>query len=378
MTFASIEPKQMGNYDVIVVGGGIAGVAAAVSSARNGLKTILMEKQINLGGLATVGLISWYEPLCDGKGQQMIFGIAEELIKLSYKHGFDSLDPKWGGTERSFTRRDRYATRYSPTIFALVLDEYVRESGAEILFDTYATYPVMEGNLCKGVITENIDGRCFYGAKIVIDATGDASIMHRAGVPCVMGKNYMTYVAHAFDKEGIEEFCQTGNMWKFRDWWNSGSNMIGEGQPEGVPPCEVDSAKTLTEFIRLGKSRMLEKIKQKDRYSYDLMMIPTMPQFRTIRRIIGDADFTAEDGKTYEDSIGRCGDFRPKGIGNHYQIPRAALYNSKFPNLLAAGRIISAPEGDGWEVARVIPTCALTGEAAGNTAKLWLDCGRVK
>jgi hypothetical protein len=154
--------------------------------------------------------------------------------------------------------------------------------------------------------------------------------------------------------------------------------MNGNGQPENMPPCEVTSAKTVTDFMIMGKSRMLEKIKSKDRYSYDLMMIPTMPQFRTIRRIIGDTDFTAEDGKTYEDSIGWCGDFRPKGIGNHYQIPRSSLYNSKFPNLLAAGRIISAPEGDGWEVARVIPTCALTGEAAGNTAKMWIDSGRVK
>ncbi len=371
-----ITPKNMGSYDVIVVGGGIAGVAAAVSAARNGLKTMLMEKQCNLGGLATVGLISWYEPLCDGKGEQMVFGIAEELIKLSFKHGFDSLAPQWGGTERSFMRRDRYATRYSPTIFALLLDEYVKENGVELLFDTYATYPVMEGNICKGVITENIDGRGFYAARVVIDATGDASIMDRAGVPCVMGKNYMTYVAHAFDKEGIEEFQQTGNMWKFRDWWNSGSDMNGNGQPENMPPCEVNSAKTVTDFMLMGKLRMLEKIKQKDRYSYDLMMIPTMPQFRTIRRIVGDTDFTAENGKTYEDSIGWTGDFRPKGIGNHYQIPRSALYNSNFPNLLAAGRIISAPEGDGWEVARVIPTCALTGEAAGNTAKMWIDSGR--
>ena len=79
------------SYDVVVVGGGIAGIAAAVSSARCGAKTLLIEKQINLGGLATVGLISWYEPLCDGKGKQMIYGIGEELIKLSIKYGFDNL-----------------------------------------------------------------------------------------------------------------------------------------------------------------------------------------------------------------------------------------------------------------------------------------------
>ena len=71
------------SYDVIVVGGGVAGVSAAVAASRKGAKTLIIEKQINLGGLATMGLISWYEPLCDGKGNQVIHGIAEELIKFA-------------------------------------------------------------------------------------------------------------------------------------------------------------------------------------------------------------------------------------------------------------------------------------------------------
>lgn len=100
------------------------------------------------------------------------------------------------------------------------------------------------------------------------------------------------------------------------------------------------------------------------------MTLPFMPQFRTIRRIIGKTDFNAIDGLEFENSIGNCGDFRPNGVGKHYQIPFSSLYNENFPNLLAAGRIISAPQGDGWEVARVIPTCALTGEAAGKAAAL--------
>ena len=100
---------EKSDYDVIVVGGGIAGIAAAVSASRNGLKTILLEKQINLGGLATGGLISWYEPLCDGLGNQIVTGIAQELIDLSVKYSFDSLEERWGGTEKSFPRRDRYA-----------------------------------------------------------------------------------------------------------------------------------------------------------------------------------------------------------------------------------------------------------------------------
>jgi flavin-dependent dehydrogenase len=71
-----IKTNQGKSYDVIVAGGGIAGVAAAVSAAREGRSVLLLEKQVNLGGLATGGLISWYEPLCDAQGHQVVFGIA--------------------------------------------------------------------------------------------------------------------------------------------------------------------------------------------------------------------------------------------------------------------------------------------------------------
>ena len=250
------------------------------------------------------------------------------------------------------------------------------ENGCAILFDTYATYPVMDGNICQGVIYENANGREFYKASVVIDCTGDASIMHRAGVPCVCGSNFMSYIVHEFDMEEAKKLVETGNMWAFRKWKNSGSDMNGKGQPEGMPLMKDITAEKETEFILTGKKRTLDRLKQRERYSYDVMSLPTMPQFRTIRRIVGDTDFTAENGKTYPDSIGKTGDFRAAYIGNIYEIPLSALYNSSFPNLICAGRIISAPEGDGWEVARVIPTCAMTGEAAGNAAAKYIRQGK--
>ena len=72
-----------GRYDVIVVGGGIAGIAAALAAARTGAKTLLLEKMYLPGGLATSGLVTVYLPLCDGKGTQVSFGLAEELLRLS-------------------------------------------------------------------------------------------------------------------------------------------------------------------------------------------------------------------------------------------------------------------------------------------------------
>ena len=91
MTPAKIPVTEREQHEVLVVGGGIAGISAAVSAARAGADVLLLERGVLLGGLATAGLISWYEPLCDGRGNQVIGGIAEELIRLAVACGFDNL-----------------------------------------------------------------------------------------------------------------------------------------------------------------------------------------------------------------------------------------------------------------------------------------------
>lgn len=366
----NLNPILKGSYDVIVVGGGIAGVAASVAAARNDMSVLLIEKSVNLGGLATAGLISWYEPLCDGKGKQLTTGIAEELIKLCGKYNFENLPKQWGGDGHNTPRNERYSTFYSPTVFTLALDEYVLTNGVELRFDTLATYPIMNENYCEGVVVESANGREQFDAKFVIDATGDASIMYRAGVPTELGKNYMTYIAHWFDMENVSKLNEDTDICKFRHWINAGSDMFGNGHPKNLRMLTGGSSEDITDYIIAGKAGLLNKVRNLDKNSYDVMTLPTMPQFRTIRRIIGKTDFNAIDGEKYEDSIGNCGDFRPNGAGKHYQIPAGALYNENFNNLIAAGRIISSPQGDGWEVARVIPSCALTGEAAGKMAAL--------
>ena len=368
MNDAELTAKE--KYNVIVIGGGISGIAAAVSSSRNGAKTLLVEKSINLGGLATEGLISLYEPLCDGTGNQMMSGIAEELIKLACRYGFDNLPSEWSGDSRNKSRNNRYSTYYSPTVFTLALDEFVAKNDVDVIFDSLATYPMMCGNHCSGIIVENTDGRIKYDADVVIDATGTALIMSRAGVPTEIGENYMTYIAHYYNTDMVKELTETGDICKFRCWINTGSDMLGNGHPKGLKMLTGVKNDDINKYVQNGKKTLLDRIRNFDKNSFDIMALPSMPQFRTIRRIIGAEDFCAEDGKMFDDTIGICGDFRPDNIGKHYCVPYSSLYNEKFDNLLAAGRIISSPAGNGWEVARVIPTCALTGQAAGTAAAL--------
>ncbi len=369
-----IQTIQGKSYDVIVTGGGIGGIAAAVSAARQGCSVLLIEKGINLGGLATVGLISWYEPLCDGEGGQMIGGIAEELIRLAAKVGFHTLPEQWGGKDPCPPTKNRFASFFSPTIFSLALDKYVTEAGVSLLFDTRATYPVMDGNVCRGVIVENVDGRVLYPAKAVIDATGDATLLHRAGIPCELGENYFTYVVHQYSYAGAERYLKTKDNRKFRQWKNyGGSDMEGNGQPEGMKPVHGVSAEENTDFLLKAKLKTLKQIEEVDKREYDIMMLPAMPQFRKIRRICGKTVFdgTAE-GVAVLDSIGSTGDFRHSN--RRFDIPYGTLFHPDFPNLLAAGRIISAGD-DGWEITRVIPVCALTGQAAGVAAALSIKEG---
>ncbi len=366
-TRALIEKR---GYDVIVVGGGIAGIAAAVSASRSGAKTLLMEKSILLGGLATAGLISWYEPLCDHQGTKMIGGIAEELIRLSIAYGFDTLPEGWRDGENTHKKPGRYATFFSPTVFALALDTYLEENGVDLILDCMAVFPVMKGSRCSGIAAETKEGRVYYPGKAFIDATGDASLFAQAGLPTVNGQNYLYYLAHGYTDDNICQYAnsESKSLEMLRKWRKVGGDFYGNGHPEGMPRLAGVTSEEITEFVLTGRKMLFEEIKGQPKESRDLSMVPSMPQFRTIRHIVGEYNFVAVDGEGFADSIGSCGDFRAGvGAGKHYHVPYRSLYNASCDNMIAAGRNISA-SGDGWEVTRVIPVCALTGQAAGIAA----------
>lgn len=126
------KTKIYGEYDVVVCGGGIAGIAAALAAARSGAKTVLLEAQYMLGGLATAGLVTIYLPLCDGKGHQLSYGIAEELLRLSVSMGGENTVERtacykaWlgDGTEEE-RKKARFEVQYNPNVFAILAEQHL-------------------------------------------------------------------------------------------------------------------------------------------------------------------------------------------------------------------------------------------------------------
>ena len=132
-------------YDIAVCGGGFAGIAAALSAAREGAKVVLFEKQFMLGGLGTAGLVTIYLPLCDGMGHQVSFGIAEELFRLSVKYGAEKRYPaNWLDGVGTRTEKDpRFEVQYNAQVFAILAEKLLIEAGVDIV-DT-AISPMAQG-----------------------------------------------------------------------------------------------------------------------------------------------------------------------------------------------------------------------------------------
>lgn len=368
----TLQVPVAGQYDVIVAGGGIAGVSAAAAASRLGKKVLLLEKSVILGGLATLGLINWYEPLCDGRGHQVSYGIAEELLRLSILRGPQDLPAHWqeNGAPMDPDGK-RCSTHFSPSVFAMALDEWLADAGVQIRLDIQACRPLMEGSRCLGVITESKSGRECFRCGMLVDATGDADLLAQAGLPCRTGVNYLTYAAHGPSAEQARAFSEDGNWLHLRRWRLMGANAVGAGHPEGVRTFEGVTNEDVTEFVLTGRKMLYEKVKSLPPEDQDILALPGMAQFRMTRCLVGAHVLTEADACVHHaDSIGTVGDFLRRGPW--YEIPYGCLYHPDCDNLLTAGRTVSS-EGHGWQVTRVIPSAAVTGQAAGTAAALALD-----
>lgn len=366
-----------GQYDVIVAGGGLAGVAAAVSAKRMGKSVLIIEKTVGFGGLGTIGLINLFVPMCNGRGTQIIKGMCQEMVEKSIQYGFDSIPKDWqNGEPGEGNTKERYRTKYSAEIFTLVLTDWVKNEGVDILFDSVVTDTVMENNVCKGVVVDNKSGFEYYEAKMVVDATGDADVLYRSGVPTVQGTNFDTFCPKGATLEDCKKAVEEKNIGCIDNTRFPGgiANLYGKNHPEGKKFWLGTTAQDVTEYFIENHIKSLDRFKDgRDRFSRIITRLPTMPQFRTTRRIDGDYTFRESDVyKHFDDSIGAICDFERRNL--LFEMPYRTMVRSGFPNLITAGRCTSG-EKYGWDLLRVIPPAIISGQAAGVACALAIDNG---
>ena len=194
MTLSIHEPARevpvTGEFDVVVAGGGIAGVAAAVAAARNGATVCLLDKESALGGLATLGNVIIWLPICDGRGRQVIGGLGEELLRLSVQElgkddpaaYFRRVPACWEpGGDPAERRHKRFQAEFNPASYFFALEKWVTAAGVTLSYDTRVCDVRRENDVLTHVLVENKSGRTAIAGKTFVDATGDADLCHFAG-----------------------------------------------------------------------------------------------------------------------------------------------------------------------------------------------------
>lgn len=409
--------------DVLVVGGGPAGLIAAQAAAEDGLNVMLIENRSFVGGNMTIGL-----PILGflgQKGNQIIKGIPQKFI--------DRLKSVDASSEHRPCPLHMSLTLVEPEAVKNVGLEMLIEAGVDVLLYAFCVGVVKDGDELKGVIIESKSGREVVLAKTIIDCTGDADVAFRAGVPCEQGNETggaqpptLMFCMGGVDTEKLrmsiaeeprtyltdfipaEYFGQNNQfivvglrsvMQKAREagyhlpvertilitglregevWVNmSRINGVDGTSPESLTYGEIEGRKQVEEI-----QRYLKEFVPGFGNSYFTKMAPFLG-IRETRRIVGGYVLTAEDilgCHRFEDSIAVASYpldlHHPEGggctltwCGDSYDIPYRSLIPQKVENLIVAGRCISSTH-EAMSAIRVMAPCMAMGEAAGRAAKL--------
>jgi hypothetical protein len=397
--------------DVLVVGGGPAGIGAALSAARNGAETILLERFGYLGGLAKGGFVLCIMPMSDGTNEQQIAGICQEIIYRLDEVGA-AVHPRkeyLGSSDRKLTdywRRYPFtviggrivlSAQVDPEILKCILNDMMEEAGVELLLHSLGCKAIVDRNRIKGVFFESKSGRQAILAKTVIDTTGDGDIYSSAGaafggMPKTdqrAAKLSFTFRFPNIDSNRFYEFKDTEGT-KFTELMQECTKKGGFIHAISCTPDDVMwfnnqlsgfeglDVKDLTQVEITGRKRM--------RITYDffkkyvpgfencyLMDTATQTGVRCTRHLIGEYTVTAEDtesGIVHEDTILEAHSFiAPVTEKPHIYVPYRCLVPDKIDNLLAAGRCVSADEM-AINILSPIQFCISTGQAAGTAAAM--------
>ncbi|MEJ0070644.1 MAG: FAD-dependent oxidoreductase [Pseudomonadota bacterium] len=411
---AARDTPVFAETDVLVVGGGPAGTAAAVAAARLGADVMLVERYNHLGGLSTGGLVIWIDRMTDWSGQQIIAGFARELFERLPKDAIMG-PPRadWGAKDAATAEYWSYRSAafqgivtWSPTIdpealktlsMRMVLDSKVR-----LILHAWAVQPIVDGNVMRGAIFESKEGRHAVFAKVVIDTTGDADLLVRAGVPSdsdIDDTDIHHCINTAFmlggvdmerwtefrrtDKQGFADFMQRGrDQLRYFEKpffsWRADIALFMGPRLSGYSAVHVEDLTEVEIRSRELTAGHLAFYRAHAPGFANAWLLLGAPQVgvRHSRRFAALNKVTRaqwDAGTVWGDEIGVSTSPAPKWP--NISVPYGALVPVGLDGALGAGRHVAC-DASSHTFLREIPQCWMTGQAAGVAGALAVGAGR--
>ena len=394
--------------DVLVVGGGPSGTAAAVAAARLGASVVLLERYNHLGGLSTGGLVIWIDRMTDWQGQHVIRGFGEEILaRLPAEAIAGPARTQWGSRDPALAAHWSLRTAayhgtvtWSPTIdperLKLAAQELVLETGVQLAYHAWAALPWLEEGVVRGAIVETKAGRQAVRARVLVDATGDGDLFARAGAAfesdieqddihhCMNtawlfgGVDMVRWLAfRAGQTAQFEQFMARGREQlraferPFVSWRNDVALFMGPRQ-SGYSALDPDDQTEVEIRSRRLMAQHLDFYRAHAPGFEGAWLMQGAPQLgvRHSRRLVGAgrvgrAQWSA--GVPLPDEIGVSPSVSPKFP--NISIPYGCLVPEALDGLLACGRHISC-DANSHGFMREIPQCWITGQAAGAAAAI--------
>jgi len=370
------------DVDVVVVGGGPAGLAAAIASARTGAQTVLVERFGYLGGTATASLmacINGFRNQVEPDSTQTVRGIAEEIV-LALKE-MDGLG-KSPYPQKSYPTepgRLEYSYAIDTEKFKYVTMKMCREAGVDMMLHTYFADSIVQAGAMRGVVVENKSGRQALMAGVVVDASGDADVCARAGVPFWqthhdeaprLNDSLMYRIEFGPQRPEANMACDFGTNAVV---WGPGAGPIDGTDADELSRAEVEARLKVYEDFAARQQKTPELAGAR------VVETPPMLGVRQTRFVEGEYTLTADDaitGRLFDDvvAISSCPIIHYYGYRRYlehegYDIPYRCLVPKGVDDLLVAGRCISS-EQQPYESHRAMVPIMAIGQAAGTAAAL--------
>lgn len=393
--------------DLVVVGGGPAGIAAAVAGARNGLSVTVLERYPYLGGLASGGMVLVLDDMCNGN-EVTVKGLCTELIDRMTRMGLCVTPPEqdWVSDETKFRQWARwgvynfhshvkpqpvcYASAFDPDGFKRASNDMIAEAGVNLRLHSWFSKTIVEDGVAKGVICDTKAGRQAILGKVVVDATGDLDVAASAGAPHSHGSFIVTTVFRlgGVDTEEAERF-EYGEPEAFAIVDREAKRIMGGSWERwwlktplpGIVWCNCPhmagfdgtSVEDLTRADFRGREKiaaLVAYVREKVPGFANAFVVDVAPQLgiRTSRLLEGEYVMTKEDvasRRHFADSVAR---------GRDYYYPYRTLLPKGVGQMLVAGRHYSSTAA-AQRISREIPPCMAMGEAVGVAAAVALSAG---